>query len=246
MNYFWLGTHEPSWLPRSPVRLFLSARRLRRIKKLPRARTEWGLDSGGFTELSMHGRWTVSAKDYARDVQTYANEVGALAWAAPQDWMCEPWIVEKTGLTIAEHQRRTIDSVLELRALGVWKVVPVLQGFALGDYLDHLEAYDRAGLDLRDEVLVGVGSVCRRQGTLEAEELLRRLAAEKLRLHAFGAKVSGLTRYHDAIASSDSLAWSFRARRHGKPLVEGCTHATCANCYAWAHRWRADLLARLR
>ncbi len=33
----------------------------------------------------------------------YRDEIGCLLWAAPQDWMCEPWITAKTGLTVAEH-----------------------------------------------------------------------------------------------------------------------------------------------
>ena len=48
-------------------------------------------------------------------VRRYADEIGNLAWAAAQNWMCEPWIVEETGLSVAEHQRRTIENYLELR-----------------------------------------------------------------------------------------------------------------------------------
>ncbi len=33
----------------------------------------------------------------------YRDEIGCLLWAAPHDWMCEPWITAKTGLTVAEH-----------------------------------------------------------------------------------------------------------------------------------------------
>jgi hypothetical protein len=65
----------------------------------------WALDSGGFTELSMHGRWTLSPRDYVAEVRSYVAALGRPDWIAPQDWMCEPWILEKTGGTVAEHQR---------------------------------------------------------------------------------------------------------------------------------------------
>lgn len=66
---FWLGTHEPAWLNRTCVPLFISRRRLERRKRLPRATCPWALDSGGFTELSMHGRWTLDAKRYVELVR---------------------------------------------------------------------------------------------------------------------------------------------------------------------------------
>lgn len=34
-----------------------------------------------------------------------------MRFAAPMDWMCEPWILSKTGLTLAEHQERTAGPV---------------------------------------------------------------------------------------------------------------------------------------
>jgi len=244
---FFLGTHHPHWLSDSrfaDVPLFVSHRTLARYKRLPRAVGLWALDSGGFTELSMHGRWTVTPRDYARAVLRYRAEVGGMVWAAPQDWMCEPWITRKTGFTVAEHQRRTVDSVGELRALGV-PVIPVLQGWAPREYHQHVDAYDRAGIDLRAESTVGLGSVCRRQATAEAARIVRTLAARGLRLHGFGFKSDGLRAVHDELASADSLAWSFRARR-SPPLPE-CVgrHKSCANCPRFALRWRAKLLASL-
>jgi hypothetical protein len=54
---FFLGTHQPGWLGDSPVALFISDRRLRRMKRPPAAVCDWALDSGSFTELSTHGSW---------------------------------------------------------------------------------------------------------------------------------------------------------------------------------------------
>lgn len=241
---FYLGTHEPHWLGRLDVPLFISHRRLARFHgALPRARGPWALDSGGFTELSLYGAWRTTEADYARAAARYAVEIGGLVWAAPQDWMCEAHVLKKTGLDIPTHQARTITSVLSLRAQERrvhW--IPVLQGFSEHDYIAHAESYARAGLDLRTEALVGVGSICRRSGTVEAEQIMRALTRLGLRLHAFGAKVTGLARYADVLSSSDSLAWSFRARRAGHALVDGCTHRTCTNCARWALAWRTRVL----
>ena len=73
---FWLGTHEPSWLRRTDVPLFVSTRRLQRLRRLPSAVGPWALDSGGFTELSMFGEWQTSPAQYAAHVRRYAAEVG--------------------------------------------------------------------------------------------------------------------------------------------------------------------------
>src|SRR5690606_6523505 len=112
------------------VPLFVSHRTLARRKSLPTATCDWALDSGGFTELSMHGEWVTPQREYVTAVRRYAAEIGRLTWAAPQDWMCEPWLISATGLTVEEHQRRTIESVLSLREQApeiAW--VPVLQGW---------------------------------------------------------------------------------------------------------------------
>jgi len=69
----------------SDVPLFLSRRWLAGRKSLPRARGPWALDSGGFTELSTYGRWTLTPVDYAAEVRRYAGEIGNLAWAAAMD-----------------------------------------------------------------------------------------------------------------------------------------------------------------
>lgn len=105
----------------------------------------------------------------------------------------------------------------------------MLQGWSLRDYLSHVEQYDQSGHDLRQKPLVGVGTMCRRQRTREAMELLSRLAHEGLRLHGFGMKTGalfpGVTEF---LASADSLAWSLRARF--AQALPGCTHGRCSNC----------------
>jgi hypothetical protein len=106
-----------------------------------------------------------------------------------------------------------------------------------------VELYQRTGIDITTEPLVGVGSVCRRQATGEIEVIVHSLVSLGLRLHGFGVKAGGLVRYADCLTSADSLAWSFEARRSA-PLA-GCGHANCANCLRYAAAWRERTLARL-
>lgn len=230
---FYLGTDQPNWLGKIDVPMMVSRRRMPK-RKYPRAIAPWILDSGGFSELNLHGTWILGAKEYASLVRHYDAEIGRMAFAAPQDWMCEPFMLKKTGLTIAEHQRLTTDNYLALADNP--KVFPVLQGWTVGDYLRHIEGYDKAGVPLDSAPLVGLGSVCRRQHTPEVHSIIKRLSGEGLRLHAFGVKTQGLAACRELLASADSMAWSFRGRfivgRHGmKPR-------SCAHCIHHALDWR--------
>jgi hypothetical protein len=241
---FFLGTHQVDWLAHAGVPLFVSRSRLVGRRSFPRAVAPWALDSGGFTELSLHGRWRTAARAYVDDVRRFRDEIGSLAWCAPQDWMCEPGVIARTGLSVDEHQRRTLENYLELRSLAPeLPFVPVLQGWSIADYWRHQEAYARAGVDLAALPLVGVGTVCRRQGTATASAIFTVLAADGLRLHGFGLKTLGLRSFAGSLVSADSLAWSLDARK-SRPL-DGHTHSSCANCLPYAMEWRDALLDRL-
>ena len=244
---FYLGTHQPAWLGRVSVPLFISHRRLAGYRTLPVAHHAWALDSGAFSELAQYGRWTLTATDYVAAVRRYAVEIGKLAWAAPQDWMCEPFILAKTGLSVHEHQRRTVANYCALLRLAPeLPFIPVLQGWTVKDYRRCLVMYRAAGIDLSREPLVGLGSVCRRQATEEIAGIVLTLANLGLRLHGFGVKTAGLQRYGQYLASADSLAWSLRGRQ-----TAGCAHSLLgrarrpnseANCLTFALEWRERLL----
>jgi len=125
--------------------------------------------------------------------------------------MCEPFVLERTGLTVADHQRLTVERYDRLLALEPpATVMPVLQGYRIPDYLEHLQAY---GDRLLPEMWVGVGSVCRRNGRPdEVADLLRaiKLLRPDLRLHGFGLKVTALENetVRSLLYSCDSMAWS--------------------------------------
>lgn len=197
------------------------------------------MDSGGFTEVSMFGGWQTTPREYVSDVERFHEEIGRMDWAAPQDWMCEPAVLQQTGLSVLEHQRLTIENIIELRSISDMPFIPVLQGWEYGDYIDHISMYEQAGMDLTQEPLVGVGSVCRRQGTREAHAILTMVRALGIKPHGFGVKVSGLKKYGLGLESADSMAWSFGARMN--PPIKGHPHKTCANCLEYALRWRATV-----
>jgi hypothetical protein len=69
---------------------------------------DWIMDSGAFTEISKHGRYRHSVAEYAAEMRHWRG-CGNLLAAVAQDYMCEPFIVAKTGLSVAEHQRLTIE-----------------------------------------------------------------------------------------------------------------------------------------
>ena len=257
MEIFYLGAPEVAWLERARVPLFVSHRRLVDRVKLPKAAARWALDSGGYSEVQLHGTWVTSAEAYVDAVRRYKADIGMMDWAAPQDWMCDPTTLQVTGLTVAEHQRRTVANFLKLKKLAPeCPFMPVLQGWTEEDYLNCVAMYYAAGIALHEYDLVGVGSIARRQDSPEVESLLTRLADgptwgserrkprlfadQGLKLHGFGVKRGGLLRYAHALRSADSMAWSFEARH--APPIQGHPHQHCANCLVYALRWRALLL----
>jgi hypothetical protein len=248
VTVFWLGLHQPRWLDAPEARgvpVCYSLPRLIGLKRLRRAGGPVFLDGGGFTEITRYGGWRSTPAEYAASIARVAAGIGSVVHAAPQDWMCEPVALQATGLTVGAHQARTVWSLRELRARAPevpW--LPVLQGQTVADYLTHLDLYGAAGIDLRDAPLVGVGTLCRRQHTAEALEILVALSERGLRLHGFGLKLRGLAGGARYLASADSMAWSYHARRR-PPFCGSTTHMNCANCLTYALRWRDAVLAQL-
>lgn len=234
---YYLGTHKPQWLGQVEIPLFISYRQLRRRCTFRSHAKLWAIDSGGFSELSLFGKWTISAQEYAEDCAWITRYVGGLQFAAIQDWMCEPFILAKTGLSVAEHQRRTVANyaaLLQLAPTVPW--APVLQGYTPQEYLTHLRMYETAGHTLRNLPTVGLGSVCRRHSSAEILQLVTMLYDLGLHnLHGFGVKTEGLRNLWPLLQSADSMAWSFAARC--SPPLPGCPHQTCSNCAKYALQW---------
>jgi hypothetical protein len=248
---FLLGAPAPNWAWNGLAKgsLFVSATRLRsRRSRFPRAQLPEGarvcMDSGGFTATGADTRFVETPAQYADLVRRVADGLDCLGWAAVQDWMVADSATQPTGLPIVEHQRRTTESLLDLRSIAPdvhW--VPVLQGRTLADYLEHVEAHARAGVDLRAEPIVGVGSICKRHRSEGTGVILRALHRLGLRLHGFGVKTEGLARYACWLASADSMAWSWEGRQiDRKRYRKGEPEEGLANSQAFAEAWRTKML----
>lgn len=214
---FFIGLHQPSDAKNFATAM-VSVNRLK-DRVSPFEVGDWMMDSGAFTTILTHGGYPEGVEVYAAHIRRWANN-GNLLCAVAQDYMCEPFMVAKTGLSVEEHQRLTIeryDALLRCDTGGVY-IMPVLQGYTPADYVRHLEMY---GNRLAQGAWVGVGSVCKRNGDARAiEAVLCAIKARRpdLRLHGFGLKTtalrSGLVR--SCLDTADSMAWSFAARKQGR------------------------------
>lgn len=225
---FFCGLHQPSDAKHFSAS-FVSVNRLRN-RKGPFQVADWIMDSGAFTEIATHGGYRYSVGEYAGQIRRWATNGNLLA-AVAQDWMCEPWIVARTRLSVSEHQRLTVERYDALRAEDTAEVyiLPVLQGYAPDDYVRHIRLY---GDRLAVGAWVGVGSICKRNANPRAvEAVLLAVHGERpdLRLHGFGLKASALRSalVFDLLHTADSMAWSYNARMQGRN----------ANDWREAKRW---------
>lgn len=213
---FYVGLHQPSDAQHFE-RCMVSVSRLRERRSDFQV-NEWMMDSGAFMELKLHGQYRDSVATYAAQVRRWAR-CGQLVAAVAQDYMCEPFMLDRTGLSVATHQRLTIaryDALLAEQT-GV-PILPVLQGYAPAEYLSHIAQY---GSRLARGMWVGVGSVCKRNASPSAvRDVLYciKRARPDLRLHGFGLKSTALTSavVRELLHSADSMAWSYAARREGR------------------------------
>jgi transcriptional regulator of met regulon len=214
---FFVGLHQPSDA-RHFEASFVSVGRLRN-RKSDFVVGDWIMDSQAFRTIQMHGGYPLPVEEYAAQIRRWST-CGNLLAAVTQDYMCEPFILQITGLTIPDHQRLTIeryDSLKTCDTAGIY-IMPVLQGYAPDDYVSHIAQY---GDRLAHGAWVGVGSICKRNSDPSA--ILDVLLAIKtvrpdLRLHGFGLKITALANgvIRALLHTADSMAWSFAARRGGR------------------------------
>jgi hypothetical protein len=224
---FFVGLHHPNHAAHFDE-CFISVNRLRDRKSDFQVK-DWIMDSGAFTEISTYGGYRCNVDEYISQIERW-RYVGNMRAAVTQDWMCEPFIIQKTGYTVLEHQKLTITRYDQICERTDCCIMPVLQGYEIGDYLDHLDMY---GDRLTPGMWVGVGSICKRNSDVaQIEDILDAIRSMScgLRLHGFGIKTTALqsASVTDALYSADSMAWSFAARRDGRN----------ANCWKEAERFR--------
>ena len=211
-----MGLHQPSDAQHvSPA--FVSVNRLRN-RKSDFVVSDWILDSGAFSTILTHGGYPRPVEEYATQINRW-QRCGRLLAAVSQDYMCEPSMLAITRLTVAEHQRLTIARYDDLLPLVTsCYLMPVLQGYAPEEYVSHIRQY---GNRLRTGAWVGVGSICKRNANpCVILDVLLAIKQERpdLRLHGFGLKATALgsAAIRAFLHTSDSMAWSYAARRGGR------------------------------
>lgn len=168
---------------------------------------DWIIDSGAFSRIAT-GVYHLPVEVYAKEIDRWSNNGNLLA-AVTQDYMCEPFVLGLTGLTVKDHQNLTIENYDALNKLvSSTYIMPVLQGYLAEEYLEHLNDYDSR---LAEGAWVGVGSVCKRnanQGALISVLLAIKSVRPDLRLHGFGIKKTALSSpvVWDLLYSADSQA----------------------------------------
>jgi len=252
---FYLGTHRGRWLEDlqfHAVPLFVTYNLLSAYRRhgdaFPKGiAADYAIDSGAYTEISRYGEWRDPPDIYGGRIYRFIDDIGRRPdFVAIQDFPCERSALAASGLTVDDHLKLTLDSLLYLRAeFPHVNWLPVLQGWRLEDYLRHEAMHRSAGIDLAEEPLVGLGSVCKRDSTAEIAAIVTALSARGIRLHGFGVKRGGLARVGHMLTSADSMAWSATARRSGIRLP-GCLYrGPCNNCPRYARQWRLDTLDAL-
>jgi hypothetical protein len=214
---FYPGIHHPHIAHHFP-RVMVSVNTLRR-RRGPFDVNDWLMDSGAFTQILKHGGYTESPDAYIAEIIRWSTNGNPLA-AVSQDMMVEPAMLERTGLTVEEHQRLTLERYDRIRDNTPTSVhiLPVLQGYDPAEDVEHIRQY---GDRLTPGMRVGVGSVCKRNGNRSAVgAVLGTSKTERpdLRLHGFGLKLTALgnENVRENLGSSDSIAWSFGAWKAGR------------------------------
>lgn len=214
---FYVGLHQPSDAHHF-TRCCIHIGRLERRRKSLDCQ-ELLIDSQAFMKLKLHGRYPESPEAYAGKVER-AAQLAQRVTAVTEDYMCEPFVLNRTGLTLADHQRLTIERYDAIRAAldSRIELMPVLQGYHPREYVDHIRQYGRR---LPFGAWVGVGSVCKRNSDPAAiRAVLLAIKAERpdLRLHGFGVKRTALASptVRALLWSADSMAWSLNARKNGR------------------------------
>ena len=207
---FYTGSHEVRFLATLPTAMIS-------INVLNRRRSDfeanrWILDSGAFTRL-LSGKGHLPIREYARAINRWAV-CGDLQAAVAQDMMCEPFVLEITGLTVREHQSASTRNYLDLRDLVDTYVMPVVQGYAPEEYAEHTRELSPY---LQEGSWVGVGTLCKRNGSPSTvSQVLTAVLRERpdLRIHGFGIKKTALSKadIRARMHSADSMAWSASAR----------------------------------
>lgn len=202
------------------------------------------LDSAGFVAWSRYGGFPWTVRDYLRLVTSRP-----WTWWAQMDACCEPEVASSPDV-VRYRQAVTARLLHECRReaarVGAPPPMPVLQGWTPEDYVRYARS-----VDLRGATTIGVGSMCRRQvrgpnGLVAVVDALDAVLPSGAGLHLFGVKSQGLAALHShpRVASADSMAWDYDARRVGREAGGTSMDVRTESMARWYRRQaeHADLL----
>ncbi|MGC8979407.1 DUF7221 family queuine tRNA-ribosyltransferase-like protein [Caldisericum sp.] len=206
--------------------------------------TIW-IDSGSFTRLSSHKPLATPEK-LIRVAQINNTEI-----VFTPDAMCEPQIIEKTGLDVDEHIRITHENnkymleVAEKVNFPTEKIGLVVQGWTVKDYIKSANLCKT--IIKNPNQIVGIGTLCRRHSFSEIGEIVDTVKSilPQARIHAFGVKGPALAYIKSKIYSADSFAWAFHRFgdfRYQKICQKTDCKTKCNNCTIAIEIWINSLI----
>ena len=155
--------------------------------------------------------------EYHRWLTTHSDEFD---WATVLDYACE----ERFDVLWSYEKRRqaTLDATIEQfntlqDSNASYKLLPVLQGREIHEYIDFYEQLDAHGIPTDH---VGVGTVCRMSSEkriAEFESEIREQTGAE-RLHGFGVKIQSF-KHGAGFESADSQAWVYEPS-NGKVVLD--------------------------
>lgn len=144
-----------------------------------------------------------SVEQYHDWLTAHAGEIG---WATVMDYACEERFDELWS--VEDRIEGTFENTLRHAELldDEYRLLPVLQGRTLDDYLDFYSRLEDHGLPTD---YVGVGTICRLSSETKIAEIEQGLREhiDDVRLHGFGAKIQAF-KYGATFDSADSQAWA--------------------------------------
>ncbi len=213
--------------------------------RLPRSLYRIGIDSAGYTSLRKTGALSFTVEDYLRAVELHDAD-----YFFTIDYMCEPEVLKKTGLTVRDHQARTTANTMEIidkrKSYAITGTfAPVVQGWTVEDYLAHIDELKSAGA-LKYATMLGIGTLCCRTREDDILRIIHAIrAAVPMKLHGFGVKLTAL-QYRlacDALFSVDSHSWAKTGWRRADEIraqcakASACKYKNCVNCATTIRVW---------
>jgi len=172
------------------------------------------LDSGGFSFFTKYSDYPFTVREYVKwicEMQKVNN--GKVKYAAIMDYPCEPSINRKAFKTNKERIEKTVENAIKCFENEIpAKWIPVLQGYALDEYIFCLDLYKEHGI-LTD--YIAIGSMCKRSNISEIVKIVYEIKkVYRGKIHVFGLTIKALRNValFNLIHSCDTIGYTFACK----------------------------------